>query len=357
MSPSLIINARFLSQPITGVQRFSIELSRELKRKIPNLIFVAPDNIKHSEIAEELEVKIIGRIKNGFLWEQVELPVLLRQYGKPVLVNFYGIVPILYSKNIVTIHDLSFVEHPEWFSKRFALLYNTFTPIAIRTALKIITVSEYSRQAIAKHYSIDPAQIDIVSPSVSPIFRVTSIKTNSNLYGRYILAVSSLDPRKNFKNLILAFKKAQLENIKLVIVGAKHKVFASNDLDDLLKDDLSIIFTGYVNDAELVNLYRNAMFFVYPSLFEGFGIPPLEAMACGCPTIVANVTSLPEVCAEASVYVNPYNVESITAKLIELAYNEPLRQQLVLKGFKRLEQFSWENSATKMVSIIENLSV
>lgn len=355
MNKNVYINARFLSQPITGTQRFAIELCRGIKNIIPTAIFIAPDNIIHQDIADELNVQIVGRLKKGILWEQIELPLYLNRIGRPLLVNLCNVAPVFYSNSIVSVLDLSFYLHPEWFSKTFTILYNSIIPRAAKRARRVVTISENSRHDIATNFKVDSKNIDIVYPSISSIFLNPVNTPYTNPYGRYVLAVSSLDPRKNFKGLIAAFKELNLPDIKLVIVGSEHKVFADDDLKGLVGSADNIIFTGYISDDELVSLYHHAALFAYPSFFEGFGIPPLEAMACGCPTIVANTTSLPEVCEDASVYVDPYDINSIRDGLLEVLTNETLRQNLIQKGFERVKYFEQQSSAQKMADIINKL--
>lgn len=350
---NVVVNARFLTQPITGTQRFAIELCRELKKIRPDIVLMAPDNIMHPAIAEELDVQVVGRIKKGIIWEQLELPLILRRNGSPLLVNLCNLAPILYKNNIVSILDLSFHIHPEWFSTQFSTLYNFFIPKAAAKARHIVTISESSKSDIVKHFGIKPSAIDIIYPSVSKEFENPPVGASTKSYGNYILAVSSIDPRKNFIGLIKAFKACNLEDTKLLIVGTEHKVFANNDIRSEVAGDKRIVFTGYVTDDELVILYRDALVFAYPSFFEGFGIPPLEAMACGCPTLVSNTTSLPEVCGNASVYVNPYNIDSIRNGLMSILSNTGLRSSLVEKGYKQIKKFSWAESAQKLNTIID----
>lgn len=354
MSKPIIVNARFLTQHITGTQRVGIELSKRLKRILPNVRFVTPYDIVHPDIAAELGAEVIGRGR-GYLWEQVELPAYLRQEGNPLLVNLGNTAPLWYPNKIVTLLDLSFHLHPEWFSKTFSLLYNFTSPRIARTARKVITISEYSLMDIVQHYGIAPSALELIYPSISDIFRNPPTSKGDNPYGNYILAVSSLDPRKNFKGLIQAFQLAKLPNTKLVIVGASHKVFADTDLKTLMQDDPSIVFTGYISDEQLVNLYQHAMLFAYPSYFEGFGIPPLEAMACGCPTLVSDTTSLPEVCGDASIYVSPSDVNSIKDGLIQACSDASLRQTLIKRGFERVKLYSWDESAQKLAALINRL--
>lgn len=355
MAASVVVNARFLTQPITGTQRFAIELCRGLKQVRPDVVLLAPDNILQKDIAEELDVQVVGRIKKGIVWEQVELPLLLRKRGNPLLINLCNLAPLLYRNSVVSVLDLSFHLHPEWFSWQFSGLYNFFIPRVARSARKVVTISENSKQDIVTHFHVPASRIEIVYPSVSGIFLNPPANTPANAYGDYVLAVSSIDPRKNFSGLIKAFKAGNFGETKLVIVGSEHKVFADNDLRNLVAGDPRIVFTGYLSDAELVGLYQRALAFAYPSFFEGFGIPPLEAMACGCPTLVANTTSLPEVCGDASVYVDPYDTDSIRDGLTTILNDQALRAELTRKGYERLAHFDWQQSTRKLVSLIDEL--
>ena len=355
MSKRTIINARYLTQSITGTQRVGIELTKRLKHLLPDVSIVTPYDIAHKDIADELGAEVVGRTR-GYLWEQVELPRFLRRLGSPLLVNLCNTAPLWYPNKIASVLDLSFHVHPEWFSKKFAMLYNFTSPRISRTARKVLTISEYSLNDIIRFYHIPRSSLEIIYPSISDIFRYPPTTKGENPYGKYILAVSSLDPRKNFKGLIQAFQEAKFPDAKLVIVGAAHKVFGDHGLKELIENDPSIIFTGYISDEQLVNLYQHALFFAYPSFFEGFGIPPLEAMSCGCPTLVSDTTSLPEVCGDASVYVDPYDIGSIRDGLTKLYSDESLRKTLVEKGRGRVERFSWQQSAEKLAGIITSLN-
>ena len=340
----LVINARFLTQNITGVQRFAIEIAKQLKILYGNdLIFVSPKNIIHKELAKELDVKIIGNF-TGHLWEQISLPKYLKQNGNSLLLNLANTAPLLYANKIVTIHDLAFLHHPEWFSKKFTLVYNFLLPNIANHSKHILTVSQYVKDDISKSYKIEPNKIDIIYNSYSNMFKKLPFEKED-----YVLAVGSIEPRKNLIALIDIFKKTDM---KLLIVGQKNKVFSEFNLEKLPKN---IIFTGYVDDKELVELYNKAKIFVYPSLFEGFGIPPLEAQACGTPVICSNVTSLPEVGGDSVLYCDPYDVNDIADKIMLLLEDKSLQNELIQKGYENLERFSWEKSAKKIIDIIEGI--
>ncbi len=290
---SIYVNARFLTQRITGVQRYAIEISRELKMLSPDIKFVAPRNIILDDVAEELNIVVHGKM-SGHLWEQWELPRFLKKRGDPLLINLGNTSPLHYKNKIVVIHDVAFMRNRQWFSKKFYFYYKFIVARAAREALKIITVSEFSKREICELLNISADKIEIVygaAPNESGDGDGKAICRS----GRYILAVSSLDPRKNFGNLIEAFVTSGMRDVRLIIVGSQSGIFRNKKLKEAIGSNPDIIFTGYVSDRELADLYRSAELFIYPSLYEGFGIPPLEAMACGCPVIVSRASSLPEI--------------------------------------------------------------
>lgn len=350
----IYINARFLTQKTTGVQRFAIEISKQLKLLLPGVKFISPKNIIQKELADYFEVETCGNF-TSHLWEQIELPIFLKKKKNPLLINLGNTAPLFYKNQLVSILDLSFIINPKWFSRSFSLFYSFVIPKIAKRSLRIITISENSKKDIIEIIGINENKIDVLYCDVPTEFRANNKLKLPNIYGDYILAVSSLDPRKNFGRLIEAFNKLNLPNIKLVIVGSVNKVFSDVNIKKLIQDNELITFTGYVDQEELPGLYKNAKLFIYPSLYEGFGIPPLEAMICGCPTIVANVASLPEVCGDASYYVDPYSIDDISHGMKELTNNENLRQELIVKGYERVSHFNWESSAKQLVNIIENI--
>ncbi len=343
----IVVNARFLTQDITGVQRFGIELSRRLKDRL-EVKFVSPANVIHLDLADELEAVTFGKT-SSHVWEQTELPFYLKRLGSPLLLNFNSVGPIFYSNKIITIHDLSFVRNPEWFSKLYAYYYSTFTPLSARRSKAVLTVSEFSRSEIKRLLKFGDKRIEIIYNAVG--FEKPET-TKPLIPGKYILTVSSLDPRKNIFALIKAFQKLNRKDIKLVIVGISNKIF--NNAEEL-PDAENIIYWGKANDEDLASLYSNAEMFVFPSLYEGFGIPPLEAMKFGCPTIVSDTASLPEVCADASLYVQPQKIESIEKAITKLLKDNELRKALIQKGFENVKRFSWEKSTDRLTEIIKEL--
>jgi len=350
----LYVNARFLTQRITGSQRFAIEVSKCLRKMCAEVIFIAPKNIIHYDLAKELGVKRIG-INTGHIWEQVDLPLYLKKLGSPILLNLVNTAPLLYRNKIVTIHDISWKHFPYSVSLRFYLYYRFLIPKIANNSLHIFTVSEFSKKDIIENLKIDSQKITVVYNAVSNRFRYLGLKRKN-----IILSVATLQSYKNMQGLIKAFlflkeKYKNMREYKLILVGGiNQKVFRKTKFRELVNDRRDIIFTGYMSDKELIELYNEAKLFVLVSKFEGFGIPPLEAMACRCPVVVSNVTSLPEVCGDAAYYVDPYSIEDIANGIYKVLVDENLRENLILRGIERVKLFSWETTAKKILNVIKS---
>ncbi|RYY08371.1 MAG: glycosyltransferase family 1 protein [Sphingobacteriaceae bacterium] len=358
----IYINGRFLTQKLSGTQRFAYEVVKELYNYssvevtvlVPPVKFILKDYDTRS-----FKLKVIGKYKN-LLWEQIDLLIYLKLNKNPLLINLINTAPVIYKNQIITIHDMTTFIKPEWFSKLFSQYYRIILPIIARNSLKIITVSENSRSDITKILEVPAHKVVVLYNSISEIFYKNKSSSN-NLINKFkieknnfILAVSSLDPRKNFKRLIKAYYLID-QAMPLVIVGTTGKAFANDNLKHVVNNINEVIFTGYVNDEELAELYSFARCFIYPSLYEGFGVPPLEAMACGCSTIVSNGSSLPEVCGDASLYIDPLSIPSINNALLNLINNENLRKELVAKGREQVKRYSWKQTTQKLLETIEHL--
>ncbi|PRY94374.1 glycosyltransferase involved in cell wall biosynthesis [Marinilabilia salmonicolor] len=343
-----VINGRFLSQKVTGVQRFAIELTKRLKEVEKNIIVLAPKNIIQQELAIELGVKIIGR-NVGHLWEQLDLPFYLRKNGNPLLVNFCNTAPLLYPNSIVTIHDLAFLENPGWFSRKFYLGYRFLIPLIARKSKRIFTVSEFSKSEIYKKLKVDKP-VDVIYNGVE---HITTLNKSEEVYPNqpYILFVGSLDPRKNMGKLIEAMKFIR-QGVVLKIVGGNNGLFSQLYSDIKLSD--RVHFLGYVSDAELSTLYQSAVCFVYPSLYEGFGIPPLEAQVSGTPVVASNIRVFNEVLGDSALYFDPQNSKDIASTICKLlALNISERNQLIEKGYNNIKRFNWQNSANRVIEKVK----
>ena len=334
----IIINARFLTQTITGVQRFAIEICRGLPNHIAgnDVIFVCPKDKKINHLGNNKKVIEVGSLSNN-LWEQIELPLFLKKNGNPLLINLVGLGPIGYKNKIMALYDLAFYHYPEWFSFTFRTTYNFLVPISIKNAKLIITDSEYVKADIHKTYGVNQKNIDVIYAAPSKKFKNLHLKRE-----KIILTVSSIDPRKNLGRVIKAFQLIE-SDFKLVIVGKSNNSFAKMDVERKLITS-KVQFTGYLTDDELIQLYNKASIFIYASLFEGFGIPPLEAQACGCSCIVSNSTSLPEVYQNSVTYCDPKSIESIKDALNLLVHDQEEREKIQKSGFENFKRFNWVSS-------------
>jgi glycosyltransferase involved in cell wall biosynthesis len=348
LSKPIFINGRFLTQEMTGIQRFSYEICKALIDKEPGIVILAPKKIRKEY---RLKCKIIRfGIFTNTLWEQVDLPLFLVKHKNPLLLNFGSPGPIFYPNRIVTVHDLSFYVNPAWFSKSYQFYYRFVTPVVARMSKKVITVSEFSKNEIIRLIGIPEEKITVIQNAVSSVIRKQQ-PNGTGEKGRYILSVTSLDPRKNLARLVDAYKMAGIETeVQLALAGKSDPVFNMELTGEILAHS-----AGYVPDDELSSLYENAALFVYPSLYEGFGIPPLEAMSLGCPVILSDIPVFREIFGDAAHYVDPLDAGSIRDGILQVLNNEPYRMELIRRGHERVKLYSWERSADKLYSIISSV--
>ncbi|OSM95053.1 glycosyl transferase family 1 [Lonsdalea populi] len=349
----IFVNARFLTQDITGVQRFAEELSLSLNTMRDDVVFLSPRNILRQDVAKQLNVKIIGK-NSGHIWEQYDLPNYLKRNGSPLLINLCSTAPVFYKNKIVTHHDVTYKRYPQSYSKKFRLLYNTLVPLMIKNSHKLITVSEFSKLELGKYYHVDPHKIAVVYNAVSGKFSGND-KVSADV-GRdaYLLAVSSPNYHKNFHSLIEAFSQLDNKDITLKVVGGGSGSFKKQSYLQNF-DESRIQFVGRVSDDGLLELYRNAIAFIFPSLYEGFGIPPLEAQACGCPVVSSQAASMPEVLGDSATFFSPLDIHDMSEKIASVLSDPDLRSSLIQNGYENIQRFSWNKSAEQLSHIIDGV--
>ncbi|RIH81532.1 Mannosylfructose-phosphate synthase [Meiothermus luteus] len=338
---SVVVNTRTLSAKLTGVQRYTQEIVNRLAHRVE---LVAPQS--HLEGVA------------GHAWEQFVLPTLLR--GR-LLWSPSNTGPLMVSHQVITVHDAVPFDHPEWLNPIFAGWYRFLLPRLIPRVRRIITVSEFSKTRILEHAQVDPARIIVIPNGVDSRFRPHKDQEHLNLIKRlgipschYVLSLGSLEPRKNLDRLLKAWEllcEEVPEDIWLVVAGAKGKAQIFRDVF-FEKLPPRVYFTGHVPDEYLPALYSAALVFVYVSVYEGFGIPPLEAMASGTPTLTSNQTALPEVVGDAGLTVNPFSVDAIAEGLRKLIGDSALRQTLRQKGLERSLQFGWDSIAERTWTVL-----
>lgn len=332
---------------MTGINRFAYELCKASSRLFEFTIIAPNGRILPEYDIRGLNIIEYGRLKSH-LWEQISLPLFLSTKKNYILLNFSGLGPLLNKSKITTIHDVSFLHNPDWFSKGYYLFYKILTPLIIKTSRAILTVSEFSKSEILKYYDVTPAKIHVVYNAVT---KALENSTSDNQKDKYILTVGSLDPRKNFKTLIRAFSDERLKHLELRIVGGTNRVFGELGYD--MQNSPNIKFLGRISDEELRNQYRNAHLFILASLYEGFGIPPLEALGNGCPIALSDIPVFHEIFEDAAVYFNPTDVNDIIGAILK-SYNNSMSPSVDTPN-KVLKKFSWNRSAKKIQSILNTI--
>lgn len=345
----IYINGRFLTQPMTGVERFAHSICRALTELGKSYTIVCPKaSILSCYDTTGMQIVHYG-FGNSHFWEQCILPFFFIGKKNYVVMSFTGLGSILIHNKIMTVHDLSFLYNRSWFSNAYYWWYRIMTPLAIKTSRQIITVSQFSKQEIIRFYPfIKEDKIGVIYGAVdsSKFHRLSSIPPSDTPFA---LAVSSIDPRKNFPMLVKAFKG--IKDCHLYIVGKSNHVFSQqNDLEEGLGN---IKYLGRVSDEELRLLYNQAVCFIFPSIYEGFGLPLLEAMTCGCPVLASDIPVFREVCGDAAIYFNPHDeisIQNAIKHFINLEEEEKNRLQNL--GYEKTQYYSWKNSAKKIMSII-----
>lgn len=349
-----VVNGRYLTQKASGVHRYAFEICNMLHKMGVDFLVAIPQEIE-PDYKFEFKTVRCGSIKNGHLWEQVSLPKYLKSIGSPLLISFTSCGPLFYSNQIITIHDVSHERYPEWFSKNYYRYYHFMFPRIGRKAHAILTVSEFSKQEIVDTLGLDRNKIHVVHSNV-PFHNKPSREEILNYKRsedteRYIIAVSNMDPRKNFAQLIRAFNNIEDKSVKLYIIGMRYKAFNTPDLEKLVNE--RVVLPGFVDDEQLPTMYQNALLSVYPSLYEGFGLPPLESMTFGCPAIVSDIPALREVTQDAGLYIDPYSIDDITEKINLLLQDQDLQHSLRLKGLEQIKKYSWEKSAKQVLELAQ----
>lgn len=270
---------------------------------------------------------------------------------------------------VVSIHDLSFEHLPETFKRRSRTQLKLTVRHSARRAARILSLSEHGRRDLIDTYGINADRIDAIPLAAPEHFRPVTdkrelqrVRHNYGIDGEYILAVGSIQPRKNLARLIKAYASLRgdgsADKLPKLVLAGKCAWLYDETLRTLDQTGVkeSVVLTGYVPEADLPALYSSALCFVYPSYFEGFGLPPLEAMKCGAPVIVGNRTSLPEVVGDAALQVDPFNVDEIAAAMRRLLNDGPLREKLSRRGQERASAFSWRETARKTLKVYEQVA-
>jgi glycosyltransferase involved in cell wall biosynthesis len=364
-SSLIYFNGRFLTQPVTGVQRFALEVLNSLDNYLTeyasffqgyHFICLVPSESQEKSFPhwKNILIKRSGRL-NGNLWEQIELPIIAR---RGLLISLCNIGSVFHFQQIVTFHDASVFAVPWAYKIAFILKYRFVMWILARTARQVFTVSQFSKTELAKYLGTSIERISIIPEGCEHILQASpdrSIITKHNLSQKpFILTIGSLSPHKNINNVIEAIKNYHTDEINLVIVGGEFgKVFKQVEAQETKQ----IIRLGYVTDSELRALYENALCLIFPSLYEGFGLPPLEAMSCGCPVLSSNMGSFPEIYRDAALYFDPTNLDEIRKTIQVFMGNAALQKHYRCKGFSLVKQYTWKQAGKALLERIIDYAV
>jgi glycosyltransferase involved in cell wall biosynthesis len=331
------VNLRTLGSQITGVQRYLLSLLPHLP---PELSSVKPS-------------RALQGIK-GHLWEQLYLPTQVR---RRLLWSPGNTGPLGVSRQVVTVHDAAPLDHPEWFERKFALWYSALLPRLLRKVRAVITVSHFSKERIIELTGVESERVSVILNGVDRRFQPLNQKTvkeaitGLGLTDPYILFVGSLEPRKNLKMLLETWQLGNFDGATLAVAGATGQVFQRFQLDSVPK---GVRLLGRVEDDSLPALYSGAAGFVYGSIYEGFGLPPLEALACGCPVAVSDIPAHREVCGQTALYFDPFSPQDLLSKLTELlGLDSARRVSLAEQGVRRAGLYSWETAAVETWRILK----
>lgn len=294
-----------------------------------------------------------------YIWFEWSIPAMLRKYKIDLFLSTDSFMSLnARIPTCLVVHDLAFEHYPEHYVFAQRWYWRHFSPLFARCATRIAAVSEFTRQDVIKRYGVDPAKIDLVCNGAHSDYRPLTIEEREETKKKYaegceyFVFAGALHPRKNIVNLLkafAAFKKRQKTNMKLVIVGRlawKYEEVEQLRREMLFRDEVK--WVGYMNVDELSKVIGAAYVLVYASLFEGFGIPILEALQCDVPAIVSNTSSMPEVAGDAGLMVDPNDVEDIAAKMHMLYKDEALRKRLIENARIQRQRFSWDLAATRL---------
>jgi len=366
----IAINATFVLENPTGLGVYTYELVRELLKVECDFDFTVYSSSKELKNLYPKSVTLVTPYTSPawgskghlirMLWQQTILPFKLRMQKTSLL---YSTVPegilSLHQKQIITVHDILPIKYPESCPRMKYYFYYSL-PILLNNSQAIICDSENTKKDIIAYHEIKDKPIYVIYMGFN---RQHFYPREKGMVGKkygvtnYLLYIGDMRPYKNLERNLEAFARLNLRKFKFVIGGKKDPRFyprIRKKIDELFLKD-RVVFLDYVPQHDLPHLYSEAAAFVFPSLYEGFGLPPLEAMACGCPVIVSNAASLPEVCGDAAYYVDPYNVQSISEGIYKVLMDDTLRQDLIEKGLERAKLFSWEKSAKEHLKVFKEV--
>jgi glycosyltransferase involved in cell wall biosynthesis len=341
------INGRFATQTLSGVQRFATELTRALQHlQVEEVrILVPPHGASAYPGAHE-----VGRMR-GQVWEQWDLP---RHAADGLLINLGNTAPLRARRQILVIHDTGVFSTPEAYSRKFRLWYKAMQTAHVKLGTPIVTVSEFSRGEIMRHLHARPGQVVVMPEGADHVSRIVAeqdiLAKHGLEMGRFVLAVGTLAAHKNLPALGSLAKRLALRDVPLIIVGSLGGLAFQNNGTSGLPQPARYI--GRVSDGQLKALYQAAACFVFPSRYEGFGLPVVEAMASFCPVVAADIPALREVGGDAVLFCNPMLPEDIADRVCQILDDQQLQTTLRSAGLERTRGMTWNRAAQVLQEII-----
>jgi glycosyltransferase involved in cell wall biosynthesis len=352
----IAINGRFLTQGLTGVQRYAREIARSLDAmaaagEAPPIRLLAPPAAKGLEEFPSLAARTVGS-RSGQLWEQLDLP---RALSGDFLLNLGNTAPLLAGRNqAVVIHDAGVFDTPESYSWQFRTWYRTLQRSLARRGARILTVSEFSAGRIAKHLGVAEAGLGVTLEGGEHILRepadTSILERNGLTRHRYALVVGTGAAHKNLAALRDAIGALGARGLVLAVAGAKDAGVFRQEGGAVLDEHIRPL--GRVADAELRALYESALCLVFPSRYEGFGLPPVEAMWCGCPVVASRIGAVAEVCGDAALWFDAARPASLGEAIGKLADDPDFRASIAASGRHRTARFSWEAAARRLLGLL-----
>lgn len=359
------IDAHALGSHLGGNETYTRNLIRALAQADPDgdyTLFLTAQGRDVQIPGTERMRRVIVRPHNPLVRIPLSLPLALARERIDVVHVQYIAPPVCPARIVVTVHDIAYEHYPQFFTPAEVARLRVLVPLTIRRAAVVLTVSEFCKQDIVRRYCVPPEKVVVAYNAPDPMFRpihdearLASVRERYGTGEQYILSVGNLQPRKNLRTLIDAYvrlRRADATRHKLVLVGKKawlyDDIFAAARESGYAEE---IVFTGYVPDEDLVALYNAADLFVYPSIFEGFGLPPLEAMACGAPVIASNTSALPEVLGDAALLVDPLDPKGMAQALMTVLDELCVRSSLATQGPRHAAAYSWEAAAQSAAEI------
>ncbi len=377
----IAINTKPLLSPLTGIGRYTDRLAWALSRLdreneytyyygffSDRLVLGSENNggppglINRPFRAAKVlkKIPVVGRMAKATKRALFELASQCRSFDLYFEPNF---IPesIRSRRTVVTVHDFSCFINPKWQPKQWASYVQQTFPKKIKRADRIIVDSDFIKNEAVERFGFPEEKLIVIHLGVDGLVfkpygpkELEAIKETYRLPERFILSACSIEPRKNLEGLINAYTRLDeriRKDTELIFVGFKG--WRNKRINELIHTTGGVRYMGYVPEDDLAKLYNLATVFTYPSFYEGFGLPPLEAMACGCPVVVSNTSAIPEVCGDAACYVDPHNIDDIAAGLARVLDDDAYRDDLVVRGLTRAGRFTWEKSAKEHIEVFK----